>query len=133
MAYGIFGLKSTYRIGNFKWCEIDYLINAIENLKVKDNDIKVFGNEINARTILDSDGYLYTSAPYSKGLTAFVNGEKQDILKANDAFMAVSLPAGKYDVQFKYCTPYLIPGVITARLSLCILFGMYLRDKRQKE
>lgn len=110
-----------------------YLINAIENLKVKDNDIKVFGNEINARIILDSDGYLYTSVPYSKGWTAFVNGEKQDILKANDAFMALSLPAGKYNVQFKYCTPYLIPGMITTIFSLCILCGMYLRDKRQKE
>ena len=61
------------------------------------------------------------------------NKKIHEYLKANDAFMALSLPAGKYNVQFKYCTPYLIPGMITTIFSLCILCGMYLRDKRQKE
>ena len=60
------------------------------------------------------------------GWEVFVNGKRQEILKANDAFMAIALPAGEYDVRFKYCTPYLIPGLFITCVSLCMLYGLCL-------
>lgn len=107
-----------------------YLMNAIEELNVKGNDVKVSGNKIDAHITLNSDGYLYAAVPYSKGWKVLVNGKRQEVLRANDAFMAVSLPEGEYDIQFKYCTPNLIQGLFITFISLCILYGMYLKDKQ---
>ncbi|MCI8983227.1 MAG: YfhO family protein [Hungatella sp.] len=103
-----------------------YLIDIINKQEIACNDVQVFGNEINSHIILDSDGYVYAAVPYSKGWEVFVNGKRQEILKANDAFMAIALPAGEYDVRFKYCTPYLIPGLFITCVSLCMLYGLCL-------
>ena len=102
------------------------MIDIINKQEIACNDVQVFGNEINSHIILDSDGYVYAAVPYSKGWEVFVNGKRQEILKANDAFMAIALPAGEYDVRFKYCTPYLIPGLFITCVSLCMLYGLCL-------
>ena len=55
-----------------------------------------------------------------------MDGKQQDILKVNDAFMAIPLPAGEYEILFKYRTPYLIPGLLVTCISLWIVYGSHL-------
>lgn len=104
----------------------EYLTNAIKNLPIADSDVRVSDNEISGHITLEQDGYLYMAVPYSKGWRAFVDGKQQDILKVNDAFMAIPLPAGEYEILFKYRTPYLIPGLLVTCISLWIVYGSHL-------
>lgn len=76
-----------------------------------------------------TDGYLVLTLPYSEGWTAYVNGEKAEILRADTAFMAVKI-AGSEDaqtVELRYRTPYLKEGKAVSFLGLgalgCVILG----------
>ncbi|MDO4343202.1 MAG: YfhO family protein [Eubacteriales bacterium] len=58
---------------------------------------------------------LCLSIPYDGGWSAYVDGKKQKILKANYMFSAVPLEAGRHEILLVYRTPGLGVG-----LALCI-------------
>ena len=47
-------------------------------------------------------GLLFTSIPYDAGWTAYVDGEKYEIDKVGNAFIALKLAAGDHVIEFKY-------------------------------
>lgn len=51
---------------------------------------------------LDKAELVFFSYAYDKNFTAYVDGEKADIIKANVGFMAVPVPAGKHTVKLVY-------------------------------
>lgn len=61
----------------------------------------------------DDDNLLFFSVPYDEGWSAYVNGEKAEIIKSNVGFMAVKIDGHtKSEIKFEYKTPGLIPGLI---------------------
>lgn len=68
---------------------------------------------------LEKDNLVFFSVPYENGWTAYVNGEKAEIVKANVGFMAVKAGAGDNEIRFTYETPGLKYGVL---ISLAALF-----------
>jgi uncharacterized membrane protein YfhO len=48
------------------------------------------------------DGLLYTSIPADKNWNAFVDGAKREIVKIDNAMIAVSLDKGYHDLEFMY-------------------------------
>ncbi len=73
-------------------------------------DVAYTGNSFGGRITAQSAGYMLLSLPYSEGWTAYVDGEKTEIVRANTAFMAIALTQGEHDVEFRYETPYLALG-----------------------
>jgi uncharacterized membrane protein YfhO len=71
------------------------------------------------------------SIPYSKGWTAYVNGKKTKLLRANTMFMALPLKAGFYNIELRYFTPGLKVGIILSILGF-LLFWRVLRIERKK-
>jgi uncharacterized membrane protein YfhO len=71
------------------------------------------------------------SIPYSKGWSAYVNGKKTKLLRANTMFMALPLKAGFYNIELKYFTPGLKLGMILSIVGF-LLFGWILRIERKK-
>ena len=65
-----------------------------------------------------------------EGWSAFVNGEKTEIIKA-EGFMAVRVDAGESEVEFHYMIPGLIPGVIVSIVAW-IVWGIVIILYRQK-
>lgn len=51
---------------------------------------------------LDRANLVFFSYAYDKNFTAYVDGEKADIIKANVGFMAVPVPEGKHTVKLVY-------------------------------
>ena len=51
---------------------------------------------------LERANLVFFSYAYDKNFTAYVDGEKADIIKANVGFMAVPVPAGKHTVKLVY-------------------------------
>ena len=55
---------------------------------------------------------MVLAIPYSKGFTAYVDGEKTELKKANTMYMAVELEEGHHTIQLIYCTPYIKTGAV---------------------
>ncbi len=69
---------------------------ATAGLTVSDNSIS--GKVENA-----TEGqYLFLSVPFDKGFECFVNGEKTEILKVFDGFMAIKLKEGENNISFDF-------------------------------
>ena len=96
------------------------IYNSINGLNKIAKDITLSKNKINFKTDLDKKQYVFISIPYSSGWKAKVNGKNVNILKADDAFMALELDKGKYNIEFTYRTPGLGIGFIISLSSIII-------------
>ena len=65
--------------------------NSIDNLEHIAGDIKYTTNKFEYNVKLEENENVFISIPYSKGWKAYANGEKKDIIKVDDAFMALKL------------------------------------------
>lgn len=79
-------------------------------------NIVIDGNTINGDIDLDTSKFLLYSIPYSKGWTAYVDGQKAELKNANIMFMGMELAPGSHHIVLKYCTPGLKAGAI---ISTC--------------
>lgn len=76
-----------------------------------------------AKINLKEQKLIFFSVPYDKGWTAYVNGKKTDIVKANYGFMAVKGEIGENTIKFEYETPGLKFGAIVSFIGVIILAG----------
>ena len=51
---------------------------------------------------MDKANLVFFSVPYDDGFTAYVNGQKTDILQVDEGLMAVLCPAGENSINFVY-------------------------------
>lgn len=80
-------------------------------------DSKGFTSKINS----DEKSLMFFSVPYDEGWSATVNDNAVEILKANNGFMAVPIPAGGSVVHFEYHTPGLPFGLIATITGIIML------------
>lgn len=86
-----------------------------------------------ATTDFDDSELVFFSVPFENGWSAYVNGEKAEIIHSNIGFMAVRVPIGQTKIEFKYTAPGLIPGIIiSASAVLIIMIWYYTIRKKQK-
>lgn len=85
----------------------------LANVQLADKGLK---GELTSAT----DGYLVLTLPYSEGWTAYVDGEKAEILQADTAFMAMKIEGSDdaQTVELRYQTPYLKEGKTVGYLGL---------------
>jgi uncharacterized membrane protein YfhO len=89
-------------------------------------NIKRTNNQISGDITLNQKGIMALGIPYSKGWTAYVDGRKTGILKANVMYMALPLDPGKHQITLKYVTPLLKEGLLVSFLSFVTLIGIIL-------
>lgn len=92
-------------------------------------------NMVTGTISLDAPKILCITIPYSSGWTAYVNGEKQELLKANVMFMALELGEGEHEIQLVYSTPGVKIGIAVSALGMLLLAGLwiYKRKTQMKE
>ena len=82
-----------------------------------------------------SDGYLLITVPYEGGWELTLDGEKQEILKADLGFMGVRISAGSHTFSLDYQPPLLKEGCILSIIGW-LIYLIYLtvmtRSKQQK-
>ena len=99
-------------------------------------NIKTETNCIRGDITTTSDKILVFSIPYSAGFTAYVDGEKTELVQANSMYMGLELKKGRHTIALRYCTPYIVPGMILTVLGLILFAGIvisYRRQGKQKE
>lgn len=102
---------------------------SIQKLSNVCRDIYVQENYISANVSVDSNKYLFISVPYSKGWKAYINGKETEIIRTDDAFMAIPLDEGDYKIEMHYTTPYLVVGVWVSFISLVVMIVLVFRHK----
>ena len=87
-----------------------------------------------AEITLDKTNLVFFSVPYDDGFTAYVNGEKTDILRVDEGLMAVLCPAGASSIDFVYQAAGLSASrVVTAvAIPVWVVYVVYfVRRKRR--
>ena len=82
-------------------------------------------NGFTAHISMERENLVFFSVPYHEGFTATVNGQKADIYKVNQGFMAVVAPEGLCEIKFTFTTPGLKLGLIVTLISI-VLIAIYI-------
>jgi len=81
--------------------------------------------------VLD-DGLLYTSIPADKNWSAYVDGVKREIIKIDNAMIAVSLSKGYHEIEFRYFNTSFLAGCIVSLVSLAVFISLVVLEKRKR-
>lgn len=109
---------------------MDFIDQQTEMLK-KDalENIQISTNEIRGSIALKENKILCLAIPYSKGWSAYANGQKLELQRINDVFLGTELLQGDYEIIFTYRTPYLKEGFIITCLGLLGFTGIFVWEK----
>ena len=86
-----------------------------------------------AEITLDKTNLVFFSVPYDDGFTAYVNGEKTDILRVDEGLMAVLCPAGASSIDFVYQAAGLSAGRVVTAVAIpvwVVYVAYFVRRKR---
>ena len=98
--------------------------DVLENLEIKANTIK--GN-----ILLDQRKILVLSMAYSTGWRAYVDGREQPVLQTNGMFCGLELEPGEHQIELRYQTPYLLPGLGISGICILICVGISLNMRKK--
>jgi hypothetical protein len=83
--------------------------------------VEVHANTITADVTAPQDGLVVVLDPFFPGWHATVDGAPADLLRADYAFMAVPVKAGRHLLQLVYFPDRLLPGLLVAIVALALL------------
>jgi len=84
-------------------------------------------NEISGVISLERPKLLCLAVPYLPGWSAYVDGEKTELYRANIQYMALELDAGEHSVRLVYHTPWLKEGayISLSAAAACIFYWLF--------
>lgn len=95
-------------------------------------DIEIEDNHITGITDYDQDGYTVLSLAYDRNWTAYLDGEKIEILDPYNSFMVLKTPAGKHTIELIY-TPYgMKASLIITSFSIVMTLTIYIISIKKK-
>ncbi len=111
--------------------EISVICQPMDNFSAQINELKAdtlenvcaADNTITGTISLEKSKILCLSVPYSKGWSAYVDGEETQILKADTMYMALVLDEGEHNIELVYHTPYLKAGICLSALGFAGFAG----------
>ena len=87
-----------------------------------------------AEITLDKPNLVFFSVPHDDGFTAYVNGEKTDILQVDEGLMAVLCPAGASSIDFVYQAAGLSASRVVTAVAIpvwVVYVACFVRRKRR--
>ena len=92
--------------------------------------VSYHSNRIVLTSETDGDGFLYLSDTYYPGWRAYVDGKETKIYRANLAFRAIEVPAGRHTVVFRYVPLSFYLGLCLTLFGVLLCIWLLLRDRR---
>ena len=87
-----------------------------------------------AEITLEKQNLVFFSVPYDDGFTAYVNGEKTDILRVDEGLMAMLCPAGTSSIDFVYQAAGLSASRVVTAVAIpvwVVYVAYFVRRKRR--
>ena len=112
----------------------DEQVNKLKENVLENVDLHQTGNSterVSGKITLEKAKILCLTIPYSKGWTAYVDGNKTKIYQANSMYIGLPLEAGTHEIELVYKTPGLQAGtgITEIGLALCIMLFVARRKK----
>ncbi|MBI3956217.1 YfhO family protein, partial [Candidatus Gottesmanbacteria bacterium] len=85
-------------------------------------------NEIVLTTDVPKDATMVSSEVFYPGWEGFVDGKKVDVIKTNNAFRALFVPAGRHTVTYRYSPRIFLVGGVVSLASLGIACYIFFRS-----
>lgn len=105
-------------------------INAYNNLKMNEATINKFTeSKINATISTNEDKTIYTSIPYDKGWTIYIDDKKVETYKIGNSLLAFDINKGSHEITLKYFPDNMILGSCITLISLLSI--IYLHKKKK--
>lgn len=83
-------------------------------------NINIDYNIVTGNITLTESKLLCLSMPYADGWTAYVNGEKAELLKVNGMYCGLMLEPGEHEIELRYQTPGLKYGIVISFISVAL-------------
>lgn len=88
------------------------------------SDVKVSPNKISGNIKVLEEKLMHISVPYSTGWSAYIDGKKTDIIKADTMYMGINIPKGSHLIELRYKTPGIKAGAVISIMGICIFIVM---------
>lgn len=85
-------------------------------------------NIITGSISLTENKLLCLSMPYADGWTAYVDGEKSELLKVNGMYCGLMLEKGEHRIELRYQTPGLKIGAVISFVSVVLFVYLLLKE-----
>ncbi len=124
-----------YIIKNIDTYSVDYsYLEKIKNdvSEVDLDALKTKGNSVVGTVNVMEAGYLYFSIPYDYGIKIFVDGNKQDVLLLDTAFIGTKISKGEHKIVIEYETPFLKEAKIMSLIGAGILAIIFVLESKKK-
>lgn len=100
--------------------------------RVRQAEIREYAAErVVVHAVTDAPAWLVLTDAWFPGWGAWVNGSERPIHRANYAFRAVWLPAGRHDVEFRYEPRSVRYGLAASLGAMAVVAGLLLRGRRR--
>lgn len=95
-------------------------------------NVKIDANQVSGTIALNQNKILCLSIPYSSGWTAYVDGRKTELLRANTMYAALPLTAGSHTIKLRYVTRGLSAGLTLTGIGILSFCGVLFYFRRSK-
>lgn len=123
--------KGTYALSDLKLYAEDYAsLKTAKALSEQQPDIPYTWSKNKVSLTYDNDTaerFITLPIPFEKGWKASINGQRQDVLQANYAFLGLALQDGENDIKLVYYPPYFGIALTISLLSLMLVAFIALR------
>ena len=110
--------------------DVDALEDALQALGKDPFEVESFGDTYVKGTVnVSKAGMLFTSIPYDKGWSAYVDGKKVKVEDFYGAFVQIPLKVGEHSVEFRYHVPGKTIGLVISILAVVALIALSILTK----
>lgn len=98
----------------------------LQNITVSKDKVTMLANS-------NKDQFVYTSIPFDKGWTLYVDGIKTDYFKANMGFIGFSVSKGTHNIELKYRSIWFDYGLAISVISLLFFVLLCYKETKQMQ
>lgn len=117
------------------WCQpMDSYENDLEHLRADTlQNMTMENNRIHGTITAEKNKILTFSIPYQKGWTAYVDGEKQKLVKTNIMYTGLEISPGEHDILLEYEMPGIKYGLVVTSFSILVFVIVVVYGKIKKK
>ncbi len=112
----------------------DYFKEIYQKLNTSTLNVTAYTDTTVTSTIdVSKAGLLYTSIPYDKGWSVYVDGKEYPTHDFKGALLSIYLKEGTHKIEFKYTSQGYLRGIILSVISVFIFIAIVITDRRKKK
>jgi uncharacterized membrane protein YfhO len=133
--WGNYIIENKISLFNNKNKEIVFKKDIVSVFSANLENVKTTQYGLTADSNLAEEELVFFTIPYDKLWDAYIDGEKVDIIKGDNAFIVLDVPAGLHTIELKFNTVYYQEGLKISLVSLGVftIYGLFELIKKKKK